>query len=256
MMWVSSALTKALKLADWGLPVFPVSASKCPTCPHGFKDATRRPNDVRALWRDHPGPLIGVPTGSASGLFILDVDSAKHPSAEEWLERHSPYLPDTRHHRTRSGGLHLLFKHLEGLRNTAGRLALGVDTRGEGGYMIWWPAVIEYGDHKAPLADVPEWMITALEPPDPVVVQMPQRPLTARCAHTKIQGIVGAIAAARNGERNAVLFWGANRLKELAEQSIISIDDAIALAVEAGRQAGLSHVEARRTVNSAFRRQA
>ena len=62
MMSATAALTKAIKLADWGLPVFPCAASKRPTCPHGFKEATRDVTAVRALWRGHPGPLIGVPT--------------------------------------------------------------------------------------------------------------------------------------------------------------------------------------------------
>jgi Bifunctional DNA primase/polymerase, N-terminal len=40
--------------------------------------------------------LIGVPTGEASGLFVIDVDSARHEEATDWLERWSPHLPETR----------------------------------------------------------------------------------------------------------------------------------------------------------------
>jgi hypothetical protein len=32
-----------------------------------------------------PGPLVGVRTGEASGLSVLDIDSAKHREAENWL---------------------------------------------------------------------------------------------------------------------------------------------------------------------------
>jgi hypothetical protein len=139
MAETNTALARALKLAERGLPVFPCAADKRPTCPHGFKDASNDPTVVKALWRNHPGPLIGVPTGTASGIFVLDVDSAKHESAAEWLDRQAPYLPDTRHHRTQSGGLHLLFRHRSGLRSSVSRLARGVDTRGEGGCIIWSP---------------------------------------------------------------------------------------------------------------------
>jgi hypothetical protein len=255
MMSATAALTKAIKLADWGLPVFPCAASKRPTCPHGFKEATRDVTAVRALWRGHPGPLIGVPTGAVTGIFVLDVDTAKHETAAEWLERHAPYLPDTRSHRTQSGGLHLLFKHRTGLRNSQAKLALGIDTRGEGGYVLWWPAAIELGHHRAPLAELPDWLIEALTPPKAETKPASQRPKTPEAAKAKIEGIVGAVAAACEGQRNGLTYWGACRLAELVKQAVITQGDAVALAIEAARQAGLSPKEAQRTVASAFRGQ-
>jgi hypothetical protein len=251
----NTALARALKLAEWGLPVFPCAATKRPTCPRGFLDASRDAIAVRALWRDHPGPLIGVPTGKATNIFVLDVDTAKHDTAVEWLERHASYLPETRSHRTQSGGLHLLFKHRSGLRNTQGRLACGVDTRAEGGYMVWWPAAIEHGHHRAPLADIPDWLIEALTPPKPEAMPAAQRPKTPSAAKAKIEGIVGTVATAREGQRNSLVYWGACRLAELVKQAVITQADAIALAIEAARQAGLSPKEAQRTVASAFRGQ-
>jgi len=60
------------------------------------------------------GCLIGVPTGAISSFDVLDVDPRN--GGREWYEAHKSKLPATRAHRTRSGGLHLLFKHLDGLR--------------------------------------------------------------------------------------------------------------------------------------------
>jgi hypothetical protein len=255
MMSSNTALARALALAEWGLPVFPCAATKRPTCPHGFLDASRDPSVVRALWRAHHGPLIGVPTGAATGIFVLDVDTAKHDTAVEWLERHAAYLPETRSHRTQSGGIHLLFKHRPGLRNTQAKLAIGIDTRADGGYVLWWPAAIEHGHHRAPLAELPDWLVKALTPPMPETRPASQRPKTPDAAKAKIEGIVGAVAAAREGQRNALVYWGACRLSELVKQAVIGHGDAIALAVEAARQAGLSPKEAQRTVASAFRGQ-
>jgi hypothetical protein len=52
---------------------------------------------------------------------------------------------------------------------------------------------------------------------------------------------------------NATRFcFGANRLKEAAEHSIISHSDAMGLALEAADRAGLPPTEASRTVASAF----
>ena len=133
-----SAIAKALELAAQGYPVFPVAVSKRPTCPCGFKDAALEPREIRRLWRYHPAPLIGVPTGEPSGLFVLDIDSPKHVEAAEWFERYAPYLPETRQQTTRSGGTHLFFNHHQGLRNSAGRIARGIDTRADGGYIIAW----------------------------------------------------------------------------------------------------------------------
>ena len=86
----------ALALAGRGIPVFPVAEDKKPTCPQSFKDASKNPDQVRRLWAQHPGPLIGMPTGSASGIAVLDVDTARHPEATEWLEAHAQRLPQTR----------------------------------------------------------------------------------------------------------------------------------------------------------------
>jgi hypothetical protein len=250
---MTATLTKALALAEWGLPVFPCAATKRPTCPRGFLDASRDASAVRALWRAHPGPLIGVPTGAVTGIFVLDCDTTKHDTATAWLERHAPYLPETQSHRTQSGGLHLLFKHRSGLRNTQGKLACGVDTRADGGYVLWWPAAIEHGHHRAPLAELPDWLVQALTPPKPETRPASQRPKTPAAAKTKIEGIVGAVAAAREGQRNSFAYWGACRLAELVKQRILAERDAIALGIEAARQAGLSPKEATRTITSAFR---
>ena len=73
-----SAVANALALAALGYPVFPVAASKRPTCPKGFKDAATEPREIRRLFRDHPGVLIGVPTGEPSGLFVVDVDTLEN----------------------------------------------------------------------------------------------------------------------------------------------------------------------------------
>src|SRR5690348_12252804 len=101
---IGAALTEALRLAGRGLPCFPCKADKTPSCPRGFKAATRDPASLRALWKLYPGVLIGVPTGAASGLFCIDLDTGKHDEASEWLDTNIARLPETRRHQTKSGG--------------------------------------------------------------------------------------------------------------------------------------------------------
>ena len=165
------ALDAALQLASNLIPCFPCRADKKPACANGFKDATTDPEALRRLWSPN-GVLVGVPTGAASGFFVVDLDTAKHPEVVEWLDRVAPYLPETREHRTQSGGVHLLFKHRPGLKSSTGKKkhphsygsgVPGVDTRGEGGYIIWWPCHLGLGTHQASLpAEVPEWLIDEL----------------------------------------------------------------------------------------------
>src|SRR5262249_26977777 len=106
------------------LPRFPCSNGKRPLTLKGFYGA-------KSDWNDDRGwPLVGVPTGSIIGWDVLDVDR----DGLSWLEKQA--LPKTRIHETRSGGRHLFFKHVDGVRNSAGRIAPHVDVRGDGGYII------------------------------------------------------------------------------------------------------------------------
>src|SRR5690242_6822794 len=73
-VWDVGVADRALRLAAAGLEVFPCAVTKAPVCPTGFKAATVNHDDILALWRRHPGPLIGVRTGAGSGLDVLDID--------------------------------------------------------------------------------------------------------------------------------------------------------------------------------------
>lgn len=74
-------------------------------------------------------------------------------------------IPATRTHATGSGGLHVLFRHTDGLRNSAGRIAPGVDVRGDGGYLIWWPDAGCKVLVCMPLAPWPQSLLSLVERP-------------------------------------------------------------------------------------------
>jgi putative DNA primase/helicase len=118
-------------------PVFPCDPiSKRPLTEHGFQEASQEPSRIRRWWRTYPEALVGVPTGTASGLVAIDVD----PDGRQWLTDHQGRLGAHRLHGTRRGK-HLLYRmNGQTIRNSAGVVAEGVDVRGEGGYVIWWPA--------------------------------------------------------------------------------------------------------------------
>jgi Bifunctional DNA primase/polymerase, N-terminal len=246
-------LNGALDLAAY-MPVFPcINAAgtendKKPLPAHGFKDATTDPDLVRQWWTRWPNALIGIPTGDK--FVVLDIDCAKHGEAAQWYGRAN--LPRTRTHVTRSGGQHLLFQPNDAVRCTTSKLCRGVDTRGRGGYVIWWPACGLEVLHGEALEPVPDWIIKALEPPITTMQRRVRKVRTSTQARRLIEGIIRTIARAREGERNRLAFWGGCRFAEMVSQSIISRDDAIDIATEAAIRAGLPYREARRTAESAL----
>jgi hypothetical protein len=212
-----SAIDAALELAPQGIACFPVrlvhlpngDVRKLPATPHGFKDASTDPAILRTLWRDHPGPLVGVATGTINGIDVLDID--QKPEARQWWQDNRHRIPKTRTHRTRSGGLHLLFEHASGVRSSAGRISLGVDVRSDGGCIIWWPAAGFPVLSDAPIAPWPQWLLAQALPPKP-----PEISSAAIVSDDKVnRGILAVVAHAREGERNRVLFWAACRTRRI-----------------------------------------
>ena len=242
--------TTALKLARQGVRVFPCAADKKPLTSNGYKDASADPNIVDAWWTKHPEALIGVPTGDR--FVVIDVD-LQHLDAQQWYHASCSRLPLTRTHVTRSGGRHLLFKPNSEVGCSAGKLGPHIDTRGLGGYIIWWPACGLDVLHRGVLAPVPDWIIEALRPPQPPPQKVVQFPPSHVTTHRQFEGVVRAIATAHEGERNSLCFWGACRMREFVAQNTIGRDAAIEIVVEAASRAGLPRNEARRTVLSAFR---
>lgn len=226
------------------LPVFFCHGSnKRPTCPHGFYDATDNPDEIRALLATHGGTLIATPTGAVSGYDALDIDSAKHPETTlDWLDEYAPRLPYTRRHATRSGGQHFLFKHREGLRCSTSQIAIGIDVRAEGGYIIHWPSH-GYGANDAPLADWPDWLFE-LAKPKPIVRRSFTRVQSQLVIDAAIDGILAAAALAVEGTRGCILFWAAARLGERVAAAQIESDKAFELLLAASEEAGYPEREA------------
>jgi hypothetical protein len=162
-----SALGDAAAFLAQQWPCFPCGADKRPVTEHGFKDASRDPDLVRVMF-DRPGAhMIGVPTGEVSDLVAIDLDVKNGAAGLEWLAANAHRLPRTRQHGTRSGGRHLLFRYPPGrsIRNSASKIAPGVDVRGSGGYVIVPPSDgYTIADDAMP-APMPGWLVELLDPP-------------------------------------------------------------------------------------------
>jgi putative DNA primase/helicase len=150
----------ALKYAGKGKPVFPCKPNKRPYTPRGFKNATTDPGRVTALWTRYGGEKIGMPTGEASGVFVVDVDRLE--AMEELAPELVRSLRETLTIRTPSGGFHYYLNHVPGITNKPGTLPAGIDIRGEGGYAIVPPSEGYAVEHRAPIADAPEQLLETL----------------------------------------------------------------------------------------------
>jgi hypothetical protein len=242
----------ALALAAGGCAVFPCRPNKRPCTEHGFQDASRDPGQI-ARWFDQPWMVIGVATGEASGIAVLDVDSGKVPEAKTWLSETGKNLPESYAYMTKSGGRHVWFQYVPGMRNSAGRISKGIDVRADGGYAIFWPCTGLPVLSQAPLAPWPEWLAPKPEEVPATRFQTPEDP-TPRDVVQSLKGILAVAATAGEGQRNNALYWSACRLAEMIQRAQLSAELGASLLIEAAGKAGLAQAEALPTIRSAFAR--
>lgn len=146
--WHEILVSAAIAYAKRGWYVFPcVPGDKKPLTEHGFKDSTRDPGTIKSWWAKWPLANIGIDCGR-SKLVVVDLDvksGADGPG--EWrnlgiddssaLEQHTP-----------SGGIHKIWRaNGSTIRNTAGKLAPGIDTRAAGGYIVVAPSRTAAGSY-------------------------------------------------------------------------------------------------------------
>ena len=189
-------MTTPLMLAEeYGLPVFPCGANKQPLTVHGFKDASRSIEIVANWWDRYPDALTGIPTGRASKLLVVDVD----PDGSEWYRQNAERLACGYTQRTQRGHhLFYIYPDVE-IRNSASKLARGVDVRGEGGYVVAWAAQgLAATGSWDDIGPAPAWLIEALTQPE-------------ASSRAPAQGLNGN--AYPEGQRNDSLFRLACRLR-------------------------------------------
>ena len=139
----------AARFASAGMPVFPCApGGKRPLVEHGFHDASTDARHVAAWWRRWPEANIGVPSGQASGVEVVDVDRKPGGSGFAGFERarRAGLVPGwLALVRTPSGGLHAYFPAYPARPQPSWQAARAhVDFRGAGGYVVVPPSIVEY----------------------------------------------------------------------------------------------------------------
>jgi hypothetical protein len=233
-----------LQLASVGFPVFPCGPDKKPWCKGGFYAASTDLAALEALWRGKGNAYVGMPCGAVSGIDILDVDP-KHDGMT-WWERHRASIPETRIHQTRSGGLHILFRAYPAMRNSQSIIAPGVDTRGVGGYMIYWPAHGCEVISTAPIVPWPAWLLHAYlkKSAPPPAAKRTIRPrtstsnLSAKAARDMIDRSIARVKHASAGQRHYRLRAAACTVGGLLDLAQLSESDVFGQLVNAAIAAG------------------
>jgi hypothetical protein len=144
----TTKLRAALGDAKKGIPVFPCKpGGKEPLTANGYLDASTDNSRITAWWNRWPEANIGMPTGERSGFWVLDVDKDRWGFGTlEALEAEHGALPPTYTVKTGRGGMHLYFRYpTDGstIRSSSGKLGMGLDVRGEGGYVLVPPSTTE-----------------------------------------------------------------------------------------------------------------
>lgn len=285
-MSLPPCLEWALRYAAKGRRVFPCHAwaeGKC-TCgkddctnqakhpvgrlvPHGRNDASCDPEVIRRWWTEAPFANVAIATGPESGLAVLDVDP-RHGGEDSLvaLREDAGELPRTFVVKTGGGGWHYYFKH-PGTKvpSVGGKLGPGLDTRGDGGYVLAPPSNHLSGgsylwspDAPADMAVFPDFLLDLLKgpaapaAPPPVPSTRPDRMvgpgnpyglrgLELECDH---------VARAPEGTRNMALNRAAFSVGQLVAGGELDQGHAYESLLAAARSSGLGDGEAKRTISS------
>ncbi len=183
--------TAALAIVeDLGWPVFPLwgttegecdcgkgceskEAGKHPIgklAPSGFKNATADPATVAKWWEQYPNANVAIPTGEATGLWVLDLDGVVGLRDLAQIVDAGGYddLPETPQSKTGGDGKHHFFTYPADIavKNQTKLAGRNIDVRGEGGYVVLPPSTNGKGGYrwerspdKYELEPAPDWLL-------------------------------------------------------------------------------------------------
>lgn len=242
-------LDAALTYASRGWHVFQtLQGKKVPDHAEGLYAATTSPDLIREWWDEYPLNGVAVSTGP-SGLLVIDVDPDAGMVTPAEV-RATFDLPETFTVRTPRGGFHLYYAQDGELGNTAGKLHVGVDTRGQGGYVVAPPTSFRNGayavlDDREP-APLPASMAEHLArvPASSDVSERREARVTSAYGAAALERECARVASAEEGSRNDTLNRATFAIGRLVGGGEVTRTDAVNAFVDAARDAGLDDFEA------------
>lgn len=258
-------LKAALWYAEQGWRVFPcIPRQKEPAIKRWQVLATTDPKQIEAWWTTRAENNIGLACGASSGVFVVDIDQhaedgeATLAKAQKRLGR----LPDTAEQRTGGGGRQLFFAYPDGreMRNSAGKIGPGVDTRGNGGFVVVPPSLHPSGKryewlawpHHVPPGELPDAWVRKLEKKRQTVIQAPVTPMPCVSNRT-LERLLRQVRGQTEGNRHCTLYAVARDVQEKQLVGLVPPGDHDGHLLECAIASGLPEAEARRVLSDARR---
>ena len=264
------------ELAGLGFSVFPLKPQEKRPLGAWEKYQTARPSAEELKdWAARPGLNAAIATGAVSGIFVVDVDTSQGASAIA-----ARGLPPTASVVT-GKGRHHYFRHPGfPVKNSAGRIAPGVDVRGDGGYVCAPGSIHPSGalyrwdppPAQVPVAPAPGWLINELRKhqyadylaktsdavpapaPEPAPPEPPRHSEPGPYAKAALDREVARLRAAREGTRNATLNIAAMVFGQFVAGGEIGEQDARTWLNDEAAAIGLTQAEARATIASGLKK--
>lgn len=235
--------------------------------------ATTQVPTIVAWWNACPAFNIGVAC-KPSGLLVVDCDykTDEYDGLGEWMRLYERYDPagywdmdDTYQVETGGGGTHYYYRWPAGVQASQSGVSEHVDIRSnggqKGGYVLGAGSVTTKGAYRTAnelygadcsitdrVSDAPPWLVELCrDRPKP----KPVRSTYHQPAVLSFSGLVTAVQASAEGNRNAVLLWAARSACEEGAE----LDEALSLLGDAAQSSGLTEREAHDTIRSAYRLQ-
>lgn len=224
-------------------------------------------------WQQYEGDLpagtlgYGVDCGR-SDLVVIDLDchSEGANGLDAWriiLKENGGSMGDTFSVSTPSGGLHLYYRAPKeiAIRNSAGKLAAGVDVRGKGGYVVGPNSRTKNAEglessydavREEIIRDLPEWLLTLLvkdkkKAPEPSTTFTVADDFPDNYARKALESAFYTVSTAPSGQRNDTL----NREAFGAAKAGAPVERVIADLTRAALSNGLPRGEIDATVRRA-----
>lgn len=290
-------LRQALELVDLGYMVFALSDTgkpypNCQECRrhhdepndyeqcsclfcHGCYAGTNLFKDLEAMWQEQPDSLVGIRTGKASNIFVLDFDVHDNgkdgiATLTEMTQIDNLLLPTTTV-LTSGGGIHLYYRypHTQKVQNdNRGGVGPGVDVKGDGGFVIappsqkrdrvsykWYPGCSP--QRVTPVAASPALLALLPQPKQAdhyvYTTQSFEVDLSTMVSYD-FQRALDQLEFAPNGSRNSYLYTAACRGGEAIAAGAMHWDKVRVLLAQYGSAAGLTRSEIRGTVRGGLAR--